>query len=908
MKIKILIILIFISNQVFSQAFREAFDKMDALRPDGYVTTSDAANLGFGVSRTQKSYLIMYKATKDVYYLNKFIIHSYETIMLRQDQVPVEDSYDSNNIYKAWCYTTQTGSKAKFNGWYQAIENGLITEPMAMFIYLVWYDDDFEDENLDEILLPSNLGLSGVTDFGDYADWLEDKVIETLDEFHGAGTDTIIDFWIDFSELLCDSPNYVCDGYWKVKPAAAGIAALNKQAAMAKTLLYMSMNIADTDQTKSNNYLSKATAIARQFALVLETEGDHYEWPHTLNGDYPKEDISHGAIEVELAYLCYKFQIQYNSSLIFNLTDMDRFARSITESAYIQPLELWETVFGDDNGCAHFDAELATGPWLFLSEYNTGASIDYVGRDIYHIASNIFYDSIQSDFTVYHSGILRSFAYLHYYQDIFNYISINKNPGPGSAWAGVEGGDIDGDGDDEFVAVRNYDGNFTVYEIQCDTIAQVNQLHTTGTDHEWADLALGDFDNDGNDEFVAVRNSDGHFLMYELSGSTIVEADYYTDPGPDSDWAGVAAGDFDDDGIDEIIAVRNSDGDFYYHELVNGDITETKQLHTTGTDHEWAGITAGDFDGDGIDEFVAARNSDGNILMYELISGSIQEKYEYTAPGIDSEWTDITAGDYNGDGIDEIIAHRNADGDFFMYKYENNAFTLIGHEYFTSGQLIDILGTGNFDNEGNDDLICLRNIDGHMLMFSLEGICQGVNLSDTGFDTDDYDTKDIHSNNTITVSNTTFSTPSSTELISGTKIHFKSGSHVENGSYLHAYIDNSGDFSCGSDPYYKTASIVAASGINIDESLLDYKYTDDLNIQPKCNIYPNPNTGRFNVDLEGIEEYATINVTNLLGSEILSKVITTNTCEIDLTNEPKGIYIVKTVIGDKIFVEKVIYK
>ena len=84
-------------------------------------------------------------------------------------------------------------------------------------------------------------------------------------------------------------------------------------------------------------------------------------------------------------------------------------------------------------------------------------------------------------------------------------------------------------------------------------------------------MAAGDFDGDGRDEFVGVRNFDGNFYMYRLTPANVIEpVASLTSPGSGSDWTAITAGDFDGDGNIEFAATRNFDGDLYFYRLTDG--------------------------------------------------------------------------------------------------------------------------------------------------------------------------------------------------------------------------------------------------------------------------------------------------------------------------------------------------
>lgn len=77
------------------------------------------------------------------------------------------------------------------------------------------------------------------------------------------------------------------------------------------------------------------------------------------------------------------------------------------------------------------------------------------------------------------------------------------------------------------------------------------------------------------------------------------------------------------------------------------------------------------------------------------------------------------------------------------------------------------------------------------------------------------------------------------------------------------------------------------------------------------NIFPNPNTdGHFNIKCEGgIMTGCKLIVYDVLGNIIIeSSYVTNNLYEIDISDHPKGIYILKIEDSDKITMEKIIYQ
>ncbi len=98
--------------------------------------------------------------------------------------------------------------------------------------------------------------------------------------------------------------------------------------------------------------------------------------------------------------------------------------------------------------------------------------------------------------------------------------------------------------------------------------------------------------------------------------------------------------------------------------------------------------------------------------------------------------------------------------------------------------------------------------------------------------------------------------------------------------------------SAGAEDIFVAKYFQTATGINNNE------YSKDL-----FSIYPNPSTGKFNIEFSNQQQITSVEIYNLLGESVFQKQ---NTNEIDLSSAAKGIYFVKVYAGEKIYTEKII--
>lgn len=72
-------------------------------------------------------------------------------------------------------------------------------------------------------------------------------------------------------------------------------------------------------------------------------------------------------------------------------------------------------------------------------------------------------------------------------------------------------------------------------------------------------------------------------------------------------------------------------------------------------------------------------------------------------------------------------------------------------------------------------------------------------------------------------------------------------------------------------------------------------------------IYPNPNKGKFIIELTNKTTESTLEIYDLMGKKVWSKVSSENKLKIDISSQPKGIYLVKMVSENQVIVQKIVY-
>ncbi|MFF4278983.1 FG-GAP-like repeat-containing protein [Streptomyces kronopolitis] len=231
--------------------------------------------------------------------------------------------------------------------------------------------------------------------------------------------------------------------------------------------------------------------------------------------------------------------------------------------------------------------------------------------------------------------------------------------------------DVTGDGIADLAAVWN-DGTLHLYPGEVNKgLSGQNIAQLGGT--SWKTMkqhAKGDFTNDGIADLMTIWN-DGTLHLYKGDGKgKFTTAAAVTEGG--KTWGTtkqLTAGDYDGDGISDLMAVW-SDGTLHlYKGKGNGQLQPQVKVNVGG--NTWGTVKllpGGDFNGDGIADLMAVW--DDGTLHYYPGNGTGQVGTQTPVPVGGNTWDTVrqlTAGDYTGDGIADLMAIWT-DGTLHLYK------------------------------------------------------------------------------------------------------------------------------------------------------------------------------------------------------------------------------------------------
>jgi membrane protease YdiL (CAAX protease family) len=295
----------------------------------------------------------------------------------------------------------------------------------------------------------------------------------------------------------------------------------------------------------------------------------------------------------------------------------------------------------------------------------------------------------------------------------------------------IRSGDVNGDGKDEILISKGpaKESDSEILVLTGDGVLLDRFPAFDAQSRYGANLTAGDVNGDGVDEIIAARGPwhENDTLITVLSGSGRQLTRFYAFPGKEYG-ANVAAGDLNGDGKDEIIVgmgpgqryrpvirVFTDKGklllEFQANDFIKNDEYHKEMLHGVQ-------VSSGDIDGDGIDEIVAAPPRLRLYRTYFMtvdFNGAMEPKRSrwfcvYFSRG--SLYGINTAlGDVNGDGIDEIVAgpgpYYKATAD--LQVLENNGGVLLKMLPFDTHYGLSV-ATADINGDGVSEILATPGI------------------------------------------------------------------------------------------------------------------------------------------------------------------------------------------------------
>ena len=294
-----------------------------------------------------------------------------------------------------------------------------------------------------------------------------------------------------------------------------------------------------------------------------------------------------------------------------------------------------------------------------------------------------------------------------------------SEPGWETSWTVVAGGDFNGDGDAELVAARNTAAGSFVKVF--DPIVQpgrtkVNYSVNLGSGNNVRLLVTGDFDGDLKDEFAVMHYiSGGARLIWYDGGANATEGNWTqkNSASYNAMFQDMSAGDFNNDGADDLVMVRNVDT----QRLVSAWNVKTWSTLAEGSySRPWFAVAGGNLSSSNPGDEISLTRDGANaategLILFKVVSGAFTDLATSSAWRWNPDFVSLANGDLNGDGDDEVVMLRdpvNPTTSLLMVNPAGAAMNSFEQATGAGSAAFRIVRTGDTDGDGKDEIVILK--------------------------------------------------------------------------------------------------------------------------------------------------------------------------------------------------------
>jgi sugar lactone lactonase YvrE len=225
-------------------------------------------------------------------------------------------------------------------------------------------------------------------------------------------------------------------------------------------------------------------------------------------------------------------------------------------------------------------------------------------------------------------------------------------PGPGWTVGGV--GDFNGDGMADILWQNSATNDFVIWLMNGTAIAASGTPGAPGSD--WSVQGVGDFNGDGAADILWQSASTGDVVLWFMNGTAIASS---LDLGAVPGWTVAGVGDFNGDTKADILWQNQATGDDVIWLMNGSGIMASGSPGSPGVPWSIAGI--GDFNADGDADILWQNTATGQLIVWLMNGTSITASGSPGNPGAaSSPWSVQQIGDFNGDGMSDILFYDNA--------------------------------------------------------------------------------------------------------------------------------------------------------------------------------------------------------------------------------------------------------